>query len=326
MGAVDLQSRWQPHGFPADLLTALLSAGASQRFLRTLLTTYASPDEWRMAPLLVGEDPAWRLVSPAVLPSRSGQSTTVLGDDSYPWIFGALASPPVVLYVEGDPSVLGPCVALTGSRSSGELARAVTSVAASTLVEIGAVLATGGDPGVEEHALRDMISRGGRTLLVVACSLDVATARLVDLGRSIISSGGTVLSQFPPGTRESSYTARARRRLLAALAYPLVVADAALPSAATALAGEAATVGSPLLVPVPPPRFRADASSKGLAAILAGDAGALGWRDAPRAGVDGFANGAPENRDDLQEMLRLFWALRPRGVRDLVRRSPVSDR
>lgn len=320
MGDADFSSRWQGHGFPADLLTALLAAGVPQRFLRTLIGTYSSPQEWREASLLDREDPAWRLLAPTDLSGLNKQSTAVLGDGSYPWIFALLPHPPVVLYVEGDPSGLGPCVSVTGSRLVGELARSVTSVVASALAGIGAVLATGGEAGVEEQALREMIDRGGRTLLVPACSPDAAGARLADLRRDVLSSGGAVLSQFPPGTRESSYTARARRRLLVAVAYPLVVADAALPSAATTLAGEAVAAGSPLLVPVPPARFRADASSQGLSALLAGDAGALGWGDAPRPGVDGFANGAPENGDELREMLGIFWALRPRGPEDLRRR------
>jgi len=310
-------SRWHGHGFSAETLNALLMAGVPQRFLRGLLESYPSPSAWKEAQLLENEDPLWRSVPPLGCTS----AVSVLGTESYPWVFAALEHPPVLLYVDGDTSMIGPCVGVTGSRVVGDLARSVVSVSVTTVKELGAPLVSGGDAGVEEHVVREAVRCGVRVLLVPACSPDAASERLRELQRDVLSSGGAVLSQFPPETRESSYTVLARRRLLAALVYPLVVADAALASAAATLAGTVAASGSTLLVPVPPHRFREDVSSGALLAILSGDRAALGWGDGLRVGPDGFANGAPENGDDLREMLRIFWALRPCAPEDVLRRQ-----
>lgn len=312
------------HDFDAATLTGLLDAGVPQRFLRTLIATFAGPDQWRAAALLPGEDPRWRSVS-----SRDpDRRAFVLGSDGYPWMLERLATPPAILYASGtlneDRESPGPMVCVAGSRAMSALGRNVVDVVVDEIASLGATLLCGTEAGVEEYAARTALARGVATVLVASCGSDAANERVSLLCRDIVSSGGVVLSPFARDVRASSFTQQAASRILAAFAYPLVVAEAAVPSASTALAADAFRAGSPILVPLPRRGFRDAAGARGLLALADVEhARLLGWDEEllARRGVNGFANAVAENGDDLRTMLRVLWWLRPRPTEESARRT-----
>lgn len=310
-------------GFDAALLTGLLAGGVPARFVRRLLATYSGPDEWRASVPLEDEDVSWRSLPPL----DPGAETFVLGAPGYPWVLALLPSPPPVLYVAGDASLLAPAVCVTGTRHMTGLGRVVASVAAEEAVAVGAVVASGSDAGVDEHAMRTALDAGGRVLAVPGNGLDAGSERSESLHRDVLAGGGAVVSMFPPGTRESSYSLLGRTRLLAALAAPLVVAEAGVPSVSTSCARTAVEVGSPILVPFPRKRFHREPGARGVLA-LAGvtDVDALGWPPEMLSArtANGFANAVADDSDDLRLMLRVLWWFRPRGPEELLRRAPAG--
>ena len=309
------------HGFDAATVYGLLDAGAPQRFVRLLLTTFPDPDAWRRGDPLPGEDLLWRGVSSKDPDTRP----LVLGTVDYPWCLRALSSPPVLLLVDGDPALLAPAVCVTGSRVMGSLGRSVTDVVLDEMAALGASLVAGTESGVEEHSVRGALARGVSTVLVLSSGRLAAGERVDALRRDVLDAGGAVVTQFPHDVRASSFTLQATARLLAAFAAPLVVAEAGAPSAATGLAGEALRVGSPLLVPLPPRSMRREVGARGLLALAdVAHVDDLGWGGdlLCRRGVNGFANAVAESGDEMRTMLRVLWWLRPRSVGDLVRRTP----
>ena len=313
------------HGFDPATVYGLLEAGAPQRFLRFLLTTFPGPDAWRRGDPLPGEDLRWRTVPP----KDPGTRSLVLGFEDYPWCLRTLSPPPVLLLVDGDPTLLAPAVCVTGSRSMGALGRSVTDVVLDEMVALGASLVAGTESGVEEHAVRGALSRGVSTVLVLSSGRLAVGERVDALRRDVLDAGGAVVTQFPHDVRASSFTLQATTRLLAAFASPLVVAEAGAPSAATGLAGEALRVGSPLLVPLPPRSMRREVGARGLLALAdVNHVDDLGWGGdlLCRRGVNGFANAVAETGDELRTLLSVLWWLRPRGVEDIARRRGGTPR
>jgi hypothetical protein len=309
------------HGFDPSTVYGLLDAGAPQRFVRSLLATFPDPAAWRRGDPLPGEDRRWR----SAPPKDPGTRSLVLGTEDYPWCLSTLASPPVLLLVEGDPSLLAPAVCVTGSRAMSALGRSVTDVVLDEMAALGASLVAGTESGVEEHAVRGALNRGVSTVLVLSSGRLAAGERVDALRRDVSEAGGVVVTQFPHDVRASSFTLQATTRLLAAFGSPLVVAEAGAPSAATGLAGEALRVGSPLLVPLPPRSMRREVGARGLLALAdVENVDDLGWGGdlLCRRGVNGFANAVAESGDELRMMLRVLWWLRPRGAGDLIRRTP----
>lgn len=311
-------------GFDSATLTGLLDVGVPQKFLRIFLKMYTSTDQWHAAALLPGEDPLWRNAPPRDPECR----TLVLGRDEYPWILGALSAPPVLLYAEGalaqDSSPPGAMVCVSGSRSMSALGRNVVDLVVEELAALGAVLACGTQDGVEEYAARRALSMNVPTVLIPSCGSRAASGRVTALREDVLAAGGSILSPFAQGVETNSFTLQASSRLLAMFAYPLVVAEADVPSPTTSLAAQALRVRSPLLVPLPRRGFRDARGARGLIALAdVGYTNLLGWEDEllGRRGVNGFTNAVAETGVDLQLMLRVLWWLRPRSAVEVVRRT-----
>jgi len=314
-------------GFDAATITGLLDAGVPQRFLRALMDAFPGPQEWRAAALLPGEDPLWR----SVPPRDPGCEALVRGGEKYPWMLEHLAAPPTILYVESLPGTElaspGPMVCVSGSRAMSALGRNVVDVVVDELASLGAVLLCGTEAGVEEYAARAAIARGVSTVLVASCGSRAASERVALLCSEVVASGGVVLSPFARDVRASSFTLQASSRILAAFAYPLVLAEASVPSASTALAADALRAGSPILVPLPRRGFRDAAGARGLLALADVEhTRLLGWEEEllSRRGINGFVAAVRAAHDELRTMLRVLWWLRPRSSAEIARRSAQS--
>jgi hypothetical protein len=315
-------------GFDSATLTGLLDVGVPQKFLRMFMAMYTDTDQWRAAAPLPGEDPLWRNAPPRDPECR----TLVLGRDEYPWILSALSAPPALLYVEGalahGSSPPGAMVCISGSRSMSALGRNVVDVVVEELAALGAVLVCGTEDGVEEYAARRALSANVPTVLIPSAGSRAASERVTSLREDVLAAGGSILSPFAQNVETNSFTLQASSRLLAMFAYPLIVAEANVPSATTALAAQALRVRSPLLVPLPRRGFRDARGARGLLALADVEhTRLLGWEDELLGcrGVNGFANAVAETGADLRSMLRVLWWLRPRSAIEVVRRVPRTD-
>jgi DNA processing protein len=69
-----------------------------------------------------------------------------------------------------------------------------------------------------------------------------------DLYRSILLSGGAIMSEYPPGTRPDRWRFPARNRIIAGIASAVVVVEAGVKGGALITARLAAEMGRPVLV------------------------------------------------------------------------------
>jgi predicted Rossmann fold nucleotide-binding protein DprA/Smf involved in DNA uptake len=238
-------------------------------------------------------------------------------------MYATLTAPPPVLYVEGDESLLGPAIGIIGSREITALGTAIASLTARHAVALNAPVVTGLARGVDEHAARTVLNEQGKVIGVVGASFDRLDDRAVALTGDVLRGAGALVCEVPPGTTTSRSSLLARNRLIAALACPLLVAEASLTSGTLACARDAVEMLTPLVVPLPRPAARAQPGAQGLLALAGITPRTLiHWpaRLFGRYGADGFANAICESGSDINDALKVFWWLRPRTPQDLSRR------
>jgi len=154
-----------------------------------------------------------------------------LHDNAYPLSLATIADPPKELYYLGaEPSswLSRPRVAVVGSRGVTPYGKQVTENLSRELVEQGVVIISGLALGVDGLAHTTCLDAGGLTVAVLANGLDkVYPASHARLAERILGQGGTLLSEYPPGTPSLPHQFIARNRIVAGLAQALLVTEAA---------------------------------------------------------------------------------------------------
>lgn len=174
------------------------------------------------------------------------------GDTGYPkGLLDLAEEAPERLYVLGDPDLLlGPTVAVTGSRKSTPYGEAVAALAGACAASAGLTLVTGGTIGCEAAAARAAIghrvldSHGCGTVVFSACGADVVyPPQSEDVFEAAARRGGAVVSAEPWGTGPRLFSFPKRKFYMAALVGTLVVAEAGLRSGTYAHAERANALG-----------------------------------------------------------------------------------
>jgi DNA processing protein len=176
----------------------------------------------------------------------AGVAVVTLDDQAYPARLRAIEMPPHVLFVEGDVDVLAAdrAVAVVGTRRATEAGRRTAARIGAAIATTGATVVSGLAVGIDGAAQAAVTAVGGRTVAV----LGSGHARLYPrahalLARSIIATGGAIVSEMPPSTRPTSGTFPRRNRLISGLADATIVVEAAEKSGALITAGWALEQG-----------------------------------------------------------------------------------
>jgi len=239
----------------AALLVLLLAIGpASPR--RSLLSRYGSagnalaagPSAWRAAGCTpeqcqaLAQPPREALARALRWLDAPGHHLVSLADPTYPPLLRETASPPLALFVDGEPALLRhPGVAVVGSRrpsgSGDDLAREF----ASALAAAGLVVISGMAAGIDAAAHRAALDSQGLSVAVLGTGADVPYPARHAALRNTLAGRGAVVSEYLPGTRPVAVQFPARNRIVAGLTLGTLVVEAAFRSGAlitARLAGE----------------------------------------------------------------------------------------
>ncbi|MDM7832699.1 DNA-processing protein DprA [Cellulomonas edaphi] len=138
-------------------------------------------------------------------------------------------------------------VALVGSRAATTYGERVAVDLAAGLVDAGACVVSGGAYGIDAAAHRGALARGGGTVVLLAGGVDrsypAGNARLFE---TVVSSGGALVAEVPPGRLPTKSRFLQRNRLIAAAAGATVVVEAAWRSGAMSTAHHAARLLRPV--------------------------------------------------------------------------------
>ena len=202
-----------------DILTLLLVRGLGRKGVRSIIQ--ALPAEvgslGQLSELIsANQKGGTRTPSPNELPAAAARADRILSlaqakgihaiaitEDKYPGRLRDTPDPPVLIYVKGDIDCLHSetAIAIIGTRKPSqealELAEQYGGRAAGRGIPVVSGLALGCDTAV--HAA--CIKKGGLAIAVLAHGLDTVHPKAnADLAHRIVSHGGCLVSEYPPGT------------------------------------------------------------------------------------------------------------------------------
>lgn len=175
-------------------------------------------------------------------------------DPGYPSALLELPSPPEALSLSA-PLEAARAVAIVGSRTAEEPARAFAHYLAAELAEQGVVVVSGGAVGIDTAAHEGAMSVGGATWVVAPTGKDHVFPEVNrDLfARVAASERGRVLWPFPPDRQACETTFRFRNAVLVALSEAIVIVQAMPKSGSRNAASWARSLGRALwVVPASP--------------------------------------------------------------------------
>jgi DNA processing protein len=166
------------------------------------------------------------------------------GTPAYPPLLAAIQDPPLVLFVEGDPDVLGlPQLAIVGARNPTAIGRDTAHQFAEHLARAGLTIVSGLALGIDAASHRGALAAGGRTIAVQGCGPDrVYPAEHAALAREIAAHGALV-SEFPTGVPPLPAHFPRRNRIISGLSVGTLIVEAALASGSLITAQRAGEQG-----------------------------------------------------------------------------------
>ncbi len=147
---------------------------------------------------------------------------------SWPVLLEDLSDPPVALFAEGDPELLGfPLLAVVGSRHPTPAGLENAEAFCRHLASWGLGVCSGLASGIDTAAHRGALAAGGATVAVLGCGPDqVYPAENSDLFRAI-ASDGVLITEYAPGTPPRREHFPRRNRLISGLSLGTLVVEAA---------------------------------------------------------------------------------------------------
>jgi len=148
-------------------------------------------------------------------------------DENYPSNLKSIFDPPVLLYVKGK---LLPediiAIAMVGTRRPTAYGKMVAEKLSGELAERDVTVVSGMARGIDSFSHRGALSRGGRTIAVLGCGIDVCYPPENRDLLNEISEKGAVVSEFPMGTRPERMNFPLRNRVISGLSLGVVIVEA----------------------------------------------------------------------------------------------------
>lgn len=159
---------------------------------------------------------------------KENRSYVLIGDAQYPEKLYDMQWPPLVLFYEGDLSLLKrPSAGIVGARYCSGYGRKVTVDLATALAKTGFVIISGGARGVDTAAHKAALEENGKTVCVLGCGLDISYPGENSSLFSRIRKEGLLLTEYPRGFGPRKWTFPMRNRIIAALSDDIIVTEAA---------------------------------------------------------------------------------------------------
>ena len=223
LGAMRLLSLMDVFGTPTEVLgstSSELSNVVPDRLARRITKAHADP----LVQAAVERDKEW---------VRDSWQNTIftLTDVDYPPLLKAIASPPPLLYVQGDAELLHQRqLAVVGSRQPTPQGGASAQKLAADLAEAGYVVTSGLALGIDGFAHSGALQASGKTIAVLASGLDNIYPQRHQFLAQEITARGALVSEFSLGTPPRAGHFPRRNRIISGLSLGTLVVEAAVAS------------------------------------------------------------------------------------------------
>lgn len=241
---------------PAGLLALLSLPGVGAR-TALKLARGAAPSALAQRHLGEAASAAARARAEDLLAAHGAAGVAAIGffDRDYPARLRSIPDPPPLLFLRGDPALLGTekLAAVVGTRKPSERGARMTEELTARLAAAGWSILSGLAQGVDAVAHRAALDAGAPTLAVLAAGLDrISPAANRPLAAEILDRGGALLSEHPLGTATVPANLITRNRLQSGLAAFLLIGECDARSGTMHTACYAGAQGRPLFVPAAP--------------------------------------------------------------------------
>ncbi len=178
---------------------------------------------------------------------KNGIKVLSFYDKNYPNSLRKIPYPPLVLYVKGElRDEIDPSLAFVGTRYPTGYGERVVKYLVENLVEAGFSIISGLALGIDAMAHAWTLNKGGYTIAVLGCGIDVVyPEKNRDLYKRI-AKDGCIVSEFPISTPPHRYNFPARNRIIAGLSMGTVVIEADIKSGSLITARLTAEQGKPV--------------------------------------------------------------------------------
>ncbi|MBI3620400.1 DNA-protecting protein DprA [Candidatus Roizmanbacteria bacterium] len=188
---------------------------------------------------------------------KKGIAVVTQEDNFFPSSLKNISDPPICLYIKGEVGKYrfdeGVFFAIVGTRTPTSYGRSVAHQFASALAAAGLVIVSGLALGIDGIAHQAAVEAGGRTIAFLGCGVDIVyPSSHANLYGHILSSGGLIISEFPPGRTVLKGLFIARNRLISGLCRGVMVVEGGRDSGSLITARYAALQGKEVFAPPAP--------------------------------------------------------------------------
>ncbi len=159
-----------------------------------------------------------------------GARLLTLTDANYPPLLSKIYDPPVLLWLLGSAEVLKTLgLAVVGTRRPTPYGKKQARMFAAEMAGAGLTVISGLAHGIDTEAHATAVKEKGKTVAVLGSGIDVIYPAVNrGLARSIIHTGGAIISEFPPGTRPEAGNFPVRNRIVSGMTMGALVVESGL--------------------------------------------------------------------------------------------------
>ena len=162
-----------------------------------------------------------------------GVRIVTLMDKEYPWMLKQIYDPPALLYCKGNYMDFSrPAISIVGSRNPTSYGRQMAEKLAFQLASAGVIIISGLARGIDTMAHLGALKAKGTTIGVIGSGIDVVYPPENKKVFSRMELEGTIISEYPPGTKPLSGNFPARNRIISGLSHGVLVVEAGYRSGA----------------------------------------------------------------------------------------------
>ncbi|MCE0556571.1 DNA-processing protein DprA [Motilimonas sp. E26] len=214
----------------AKALKIVAHCGIEQLFQLSILAL----QPFNLNPIQVNSilHPDWRAIDATIAWASENKCAIICyGDETYPAILREIASPPLVLFAQGNLALLAqPQIAVIGSRNATYYGRDKATEFAQQLSQVGLVITSGLALGVDTCAHQGALQGSGETIAVLGSGLgNIYPKRNLGLAQKI-KEQGLLLSEFLPKTPPLAKNFPRRNRIISGLSLGTLVIEASIKS------------------------------------------------------------------------------------------------
>jgi DNA processing protein len=207
---------------------------------------YRQSESWEEAYYAMGENgiPVPDPYKEFDILSHLGVRLVLAGEKEFPNALRHISQPPFGVYIRGGAippthasAQSSSMLAIVGTRHASAEGKKTARHFARDLAAAGCAIVSGLAFGVDGAAHEGALDARGMTIAVLAGGLDVIYPQSHDaLARRILETGGTIISEYPPGAEPLAYRFIERNRIISGISRGVLIVEAPESSGALATA------------------------------------------------------------------------------------------